>query len=250
MPTSSGPSTPIRRGSPEKKSKESPAHSLNTTLPTVDSYEEENDNASTYSSVISGLSAGGTSSATSQRMDRRGYQQQGRRRKKDMGADDFPPVYFETKRTLPLLTLEESFDEEEELRKSSLVGDSTTVETREEANNLTLDDALIPAGLACRASTQEIMSGLSISPELGNKVLDQVRRLHDGSGGSKEYVYKHQISAADDRNGSTEYSPIPHVIVCDILIPDYGSYVQIAVDSFRKRLGITNELYDEMICSV
>jgi len=245
-PTSSDPSTPIRRGRPEKKSEESPAHSLNTTLPTVDSCEEEDDNASTYSSVVSGLSAGGTSSATPQRMDRRGYQQHGRRRKKDSGTDDFPPVYFETKRTLPLLTLEETFDEEEDLRKSSLTGASTTAETEEVKNNRVptlLDDAFIPTGLSSRASTQEILARLPISTELGNRVLDEVRRLHDGSGGSKEHVHTHQMPAADDTNELSKYFPIPHVTVCDILVPDYGSYVQIAVDAFRKRLGITDELH-------
>ena len=232
------PATPVR-GSQNKLS-HSPLNgesAVNTTLPTVESGEEDSSGGegSTLGSIISALSVGSTDiSKTSERIKRknRAYRlkKTGRKSRKGDSAGDSvsetSSVDFAQKSRAPP-SAESSGSVSKKFRRKisprklnpSIASDSSNSPSESQIK-MKLGDFLIPDSLADRAPAEEIMLRLGISSEIGLEALEELRNLPH-----LEMM---------DRKGAA----VPTVRVCGVEVPDYDSYVQNSVDRFRKRLAI------------
>ena len=233
------PATPVR-GSQKKSSHSSLKYgesAVNTTLPTVESGDEDSSGGegSTLGSIISALSVGSTDiSKTSERIKRknRAYRlkKTGRKSKKDDSVDDSvsdsSSVDFAQKsRASP--SEESSGSVSKKFRRKisprklnpSIASDSSNSPSESQIK-MRLGDFLIPDGLVDRAPAEEIMLRLGLSSEIGLEALEKLRNLP-------------HVEILDGR-----VSAVPTACVCGVEIPDYDSYVQNSVDRFRQRLAI------------
>lgn len=225
---------------------------VNTTLPTVESGDEDassgDEDGSTLGSIISALSVEHITPSRSMIRKKRARRLQKTGRDARKGADDsasvsssvldFAPVPFEASGGLPLLALEKSTGNDErksrifKSKTSSSVASGSSFGQRGNRKRRTVGDThgglvdqapFLPDGLADRAPAEEIMLRLGIPSETGLAALEDLRALRP-------------LPHVEETLGEGSLA-IPIVQVCGVGVPDYESYVRNAVEQFRWRLS-------------
>ena len=223
---------------------------VNTTLPTVESGDEDassgDEDGSTLGSIISALSVEHTTPSRSMIRKKRARRLQKTGRDARKGADDsvsvsssvdFAPVPFEASGALPLLALEKGTGNDErksrifKSKTSSSVASGSSFGQRGNRKRRTVGDTnaglvdqapFLPDGLADRAPAEEIMLRLGIPNETGLAALEDLRALRP-------------LPHVEETSGEGSLA-IPIVQVCGVGVPDYESYVRNSVEQFRWRL--------------